>query len=113
MGASQKKAHQPPAQPVLLTGTLRKGGDHCPGFLSCALELAVSCVCALLHLQVAGEEVKHVGGVLRPARHSQVEFTDPLMAVLLEEACQALLQGSGQSSLLIVLSQPSGWHALE
>ena len=108
MGALEAQAHQSPAEPVLLPGALRKRRDHRPRRTSGALELAIRRVCALLHLQVAGEQSKHVGGVLRPARHPQVEFTDPLVAVRLEEACQALLQRIGQSPLLIILGQPGG-----
>ncbi len=113
MGTLEAQAHQSPAEPVLLPGALRKGRDHRPRRTSGALELAIRHVCALLHFQVAGEESKHVGGVLRPARHPQVEFTDPLVAVRLEEACQALLQGSGESPLLIVLGESLGRQRYE
>src|SRR5712692_10221827 len=113
MGALQTKAHQSPVEPILLPGALRKGHDHRSRRTFGALELAIRRVDALLHLQIAGEQSKHVGGVLRPAQHAQVEFTDPLMAVLTEEARDALLQGSGESSLLIVLGEPRGWCALE
>src|SRR5260221_10942126 len=113
MGTLQAQAHEPPAKPVLVPGALRKGCDHRVSYTLSALELAIRRMDALLHLQVAGEQSKHVGGVLRPARHPQVEFTDPLMAVLPEEARQTLLQGSGEPFLLILLGEPLGWCALE
>src|SRR5258708_30643706 len=113
MGALQAPAHEPPTQPVLVPGALRKGRAQGSRVTPSVLELEIRAMCALLHLQVAGEQSKHVGGVLRPAWHAQVEFTDPLVAVLPEEARQALLQGSGEPSLLIVLGEPPGWRRCE
>src|SRR5260370_38569399 len=110
MGALQAPAHEPPTQPVLVPGALRKGRDHGSRFTLSVLELEIRGMCALLHLQVAGEQSKHVGGVLRPAWHAQVEFTDPLVAVLQEEARQALLQGSRVPSYMIHLGKTPDWR---
>src|SRR6266516_3341384 len=65
VGAFEAEAHQPPAQPVLVPGALGKRGDHRLCLMPGALELEVRRGCALLHVQVAGKERKHVAGVCR------------------------------------------------
>ncbi len=98
---------------MLLHGATGKGGDHRTRFLCGALELEIWCLCALTHVLEAFEETEDVGGVLRPARHAQVEFTDPLVAVLMQELFQPLLQESRQATLLIGLCQVSSRSMLE
>ncbi len=95
MSTSQEPASQSPAQPVRMPGALQKRRDHRMRRLLSALELAHRSEGTFLHLQVADEQMQHIGGVLRPAWHPQVEFTDSLMTILLKEARQALLQRSG------------------
>src|SRR2546423_1121143 len=111
--AAQAEADEHTAQPVLASSAAREFGHHSFSLSCCTPELHIRRWCWVRKLEIAGEDTEHIGRVLRPARHTQVEFGHTAMAVGCQEVRQTALQENRQSSVAVVLCKLSSWGVLD